>query len=178
MTRHWLVTTLALLAAGLPANAQPLRNLSSLPDSAFEHIYRHIRYLQTLDSASAAKGRATNLSAHYKNLAGLTQQQAVALQTVSLAAVTELDGLDRQAQDLILQSRAQGRTQLLPGQKPPAPPAGLATLQNARKAALFKYRNNLAEALGPAAFARLEQALIVSFKVGPQATTPNPGTGR
>jgi hypothetical protein len=177
MTRQLFVSALTLVAAGLQANAQGPTNLSSLPDSAFEHVYRHVRHLQAVDSVAAASGRPTNLSAYYKNLAGLTQQQADTMQTVSLAALAELDGLDRQAQDLILQYRAQGRSKLLPGQKPPAPPAQLAALQGARKAVLAKYHNNLSQALGQTAFARLEQALIANFKVGPQATAPNPGTG-
>lgn len=110
--------------------------------------------------------------------AGLTQQQADAVRTVSLAALAELDALDGQARDVILKARAEVRSKLLPGQKPPDPPAELAALQSARRAVLVKYRGNLSQALGPAAFARLEQALIANFKVGPQATAPNPGPGR
>lgn len=178
MTRQLLVSALALAAAGLHANAQAPKDLASLPPSAFEHVYRHVKHLQAADSAAAASGHSSNLSAYYKNLAGLTQPQADAMQAVSLAALGELDGLDRQAKDLILQARAQVRSKkLLPGQKPPPPPAQLAALQGARKALLAKYRANLVQALGPTAFARLEQALIGNFKVGPQATAPNPGTG-
>lgn len=177
MTRQLFVSALALAAAGLHANAQAPKSLSSLPPSAFEHVYRHVRHLQAVDSAAAAAGRPSNLSAYYKNLAGLTQQHADAIRTVSLAALAELDALDGQAKDLILKARAEVRSKLLPGQKPPEPPAQLVALQNARKAVLLKYRGNLTQALGPAAFARLEQALIASFKVGPQATAPNPGPG-
>lgn len=178
MTRQFLLSAFAMAAAGLHANAQAPKNLSSLPPSAFEHVFRHVKHLQGVDSAAAARGRSSNLGGYYKNLAGLTQQQADAMQTVSLAALGELDALDRQAKDLILQARAQVRTRkLMPGQKPPDPPAQLAALQGARKAVLAKYRANLVQALGPTAFARLEQALITNFKVGAQATAPNPGPG-
>lgn len=177
MTRQVFVTALALAAAGVHAHAQPPKNLTSLPPSAYEHVYRHVRHLQAVDTAAAASGRSSNLSAYYKNLAGLTQQQADALRTVSLAALNELDVLDAQAKELILQARAQLRAKLQPGQRPPEPPAQLAALQGARKALLAKYRANVVQALGQNAFARLEQALIVNFKVGPQATAPNQGTG-
>jgi hypothetical protein len=157
------------------ANAQAPSNLTSLPPSAYEHVYRHVRHLQSVDNAAAATGHPTNLSAYYQNLASLTQAQAAALQSVSLAALAELEPLDQQAQTLILQARAQGKQKLLPGQKPPAPPAGLAALQTARKALLSKYHDNLVQALGQSAFSRLEQALIVNFKVGPNA--PSQGSG-
>lgn len=100
---------------GLPARAQAPRNVSSLPANAFEHVYRHARHLQAADNAAAASGRSSNLSAYYKNLAGLNQQQAEAIQTVPVAALTALAWLDGQAKELILQSRAQGWPQLLPG---------------------------------------------------------------
>lgn len=174
MTRQLIVSTVALLAAGLNANAQAPANLSSLPASAYEHVYRHVRHLQAADTAAAVSGQPTNLSAYYKNLAGLTQPQADAMQTVSLAALVELDALDQQAQTLILQLRAKGHQKLLPGQKPPTPPAQLTGLQASRKALLNKYHDNLVQALGQSAFARLEQALIANFKVGP--TAPNQGT--
>ena len=177
MTGQFFVATLALVVVGLHANGQAPRNVSSLPASAFEHVYRHVRHLQAKDTAAAASGRSSNLSAYYKNLAGLSQQQAEAIQTVSVAALTELDGLDGQARELILQSRAQGWPRLLPGQKPPEPPAQLAGLQGARNAVLAKYRGNLMQALGQAGFARLEQALIANYKVGPTATASSPGTG-
>lgn len=178
MTRQLFVSALALAAAGVHVNAQAPRNLTSLPPSAFEHVYRHVKHLRNVDATAAASGRSSNLSAYYKNLAGLTQQKADAMQTVSLAALAELDALDAQAKDLILTARAQVRSKLVAGQKPPDPPAQLAGLQGNRKAVLAKYRANLAQALGPADFARLEQALITKFKVGPQATAPNPGPGR
>ena len=178
MTRHLFVSALALAAAGLHANAQAPRNLTSLPAGAFEHVYRHVRHLRALDTAAAASGRPANLSAYYKNLAALTQPQADTMLTVSLAALAELDALDRQAKELILQARAEALAKRLPGQKPPEPPAQLAVLQRARNAVLAKYRNNLSQELGPTAFSRLEQALIVKYKVGPQATAPNPGPGR
>ena len=175
--RHIFLSAFAFAAAGLHANAQAPANLTSLPPSAFEHVYRHVKHLQAVDSAAAAGGHPTNVSAYYKNIASLTQQQSDAMQTVSLAAVAELDALDSQAKDLILQARAQVRSKLLPGQKPPEPPAQLAALQGLRTAALAKHRGNLVQALGPAAFARLEQALITNYKVGPRATAPNPGPG-
>jgi len=178
MTRQLFVLALVLAVASLHSNAQAPRNLTSLPPSAFEHVYRHVRHLQGVDSAAAASGRASNLSAYYKTLASLTQQQAEAMRTVSLAALAELDSLDRQATEVIPQARAQLRSRkLLPGQKPPDPPGQLAVLQVARKAALAKYRADLVQALGPTAFSRLEQALITKFKVGPQATAPNLGSG-
>ena len=59
----------------------------------------------------------------------------------------------------------------------PMTPPQLAGLQGARKAVLAKYRANLVQSLGPIAFTRLEQALITNYKVGPQATAPNPGKG-
>lgn len=177
MIRRLFISVLTLIAAAPHGNAQAPTNLSSLPDSAFEHVYRHVKHLQAVDSAAAASGRSSNLSAYYKNLAGLSQQQADAMQTVSLAALAELDALDGQAKALILQARSQARSNLLPGQKPPQPPAQLAILQGARNTVLAKYRANLAQALGPTAFARLEQALIANFKVGPRATAPNSGAG-
>ncbi|MCC7157778.1 MAG: hypothetical protein IT161_24570 [Bryobacterales bacterium] len=178
MTRQWFVSALAFATVGAHANAQAPKNLTSLPPSAFEHVYRHVKHLQTVDTAAAASGRSSNLSAYYKNLGGLTQQQADAMRTVSLAALAELDALDAQAKDLILKARAEVRSRkLLPGQKPPDPPPQLAALQGARKAVLAKYRANLVQAVGPTAFARLEQALITKYKVGPQATAPNPGPG-
>lgn len=131
-----------------------------------------------ISDPAAAKGRSSNLSGYYKNLAGLTQQQAEAMQAVSLAAVAELGEIDRQVQELILQARAQMRQQVLSGEKPTAPPAQLVALQSARNAVRAKYRANLAQALGQNAFSRLEQALIANYRVGPQATAPNPGTGR
>ncbi len=148
-----------------------------MPSSAFEHVYRHVKHLRAVDSAAAASGKPTNLSACYMDLAGLTQQQADAIQAVSLTALAELDALDGQAKELILKARSQARSKLLPGQKPPGPPAELAGLQGARKAAPAKHRNNLSQAPGPTAFARLEQALIVKYKVGPNATAPKPATG-
>lgn len=119
MTCQLSVLTLVQVALGVHAYAQAPRNLTSLPPSAFEHVYRHVRHLQSVDTAAAASGRFSNLSAYYKNLASLTQQQADAMQTVSQAALAELDSLDRQAQELILQAHAQLRSRkLLPGQKP------------------------------------------------------------
>lgn len=100
------------------------------------------------------------------------------MQAVSLAAVAELGEIDRQVQELILQARAQMRQQVLSGEKPTGPPAQLVALQSARNAVRAKYRANLAQALGQSAFSRLEQALIANYRVGPQATAPNPGTGR
>jgi hypothetical protein len=178
MTRQFSALTLVLVLAGAHANAQSPRNLSALPASAFEHVFRHIRHLQAKDSAAAASGRSSNLRAHYKNLAGLTQQQADSMQSVSFAALAELETLDRQAQTLILKLRAETGPRLLPGQKPPEPPAQLAALQRERNAVLVKYRNSLIQALGQSAFARLERALIASYKVGPKAVAPNPGTGQ
>lgn len=178
MTRPLLVPVLALVVAGSPAHAQAPRDLTSLPPSAFEHVYRHVKHLQAVDSAAAASGRPTNLSAYYQNLAGLTAQQSDVIRALSLAALAELDALDGQAKELILNARSQVQSKLLPGQKPPDPPAQLAALQSTRRAVLVKYRGNLSQALGPTAFARLEQALITKFKVGPQATAPNPGPGR
>jgi hypothetical protein len=175
MTRQLFLSSLALLAAGIHANAQAPASLSSLPASSYEHVYRHVRHLQAADNAAAVSGHPTNLSAYYRNLAGLTQPQADAMQTLALAALAELEPLDQQAQTLILQARAQGKPKLLPGQKPPAPPAQLAVLQTARKAVLTKYHANLAQALGQAAFTRLDQALIANFKVGPTAS--NQGSG-
>lgn len=177
MNRQLLVSALTFVAAGLHVNAQAPTNLSSLPAGAYEHVYQHVKHLQAVDSGAAASGRSSNLSANYKNLAGLTQQQADTMQTVSLAALAELGSLDQQAKGLILQARAKLRSKLLPGQKPPEPPAQLAALQGARKAVLAKYRANLAQALGQTAFARLEKALIANFKVGSQAAAPNQGTG-
>ena len=177
MIRQLFVSTLSLVVAGLHANAQAPTNLASLPASAYEHVFRHVRHLQAIDSAAATSGHPTNLSAYYKNLAGLTQQQADTMQTLSLAALSELDALDAQAKDLIIEARAKGPKKLLPGQKPPEPPGQLVSLQAARKVALTKYRNNLSQALGKDAFTRLEQALIVNFKEGPLATAPNTGTG-
>ena len=175
MIRNLIVSAGALLALSLNAIAQAPSNLSSLPASAYEHVYRHVRHLQTMDAAAALTAHPTNLSAYYKNLAGLTQPQADALQAVSLAALVELDALDQQARTMILQARAQGHQKLLPGQKPPAPPAQLQALQASRKVLLNKYHDNVAQALGASAFANLEKALIANFKVG--ATTPNQGTG-
>ena len=110
MTRHLFVSTLALAAAGVHAYAQPPKNLTSLPPSAFEHVYRHTKHLQAVDTAAAASGRSSDLSAYYKNLGSLTQQQADAMRTVSLAALAELDALDAQAKDSILKARAQLRS--------------------------------------------------------------------
>jgi hypothetical protein len=53
MTRQLFVSTLALVAAGLHANAQAPANLSSLPASSYEHVYRHVRHLQAADNAAA-----------------------------------------------------------------------------------------------------------------------------
>lgn len=182
MIRYFL-SLLALLSVVMVEHsvAQPPKNLTALPASAFEHVYRHVRHLQAVDSAAAASGRPTNLSAYYQNLANLTQAQADALRTVSFAALAELEALDTEAKDLIVKARAEVRAKPpVANQKPPEPPPQLAGLQGKRKAALAKYRANLAQALGPAAFANLEQALIVKFKVGPSAAaaTPNQGSGR
>jgi hypothetical protein len=174
MTRPFYRWTVAVLAAVSSAKAQAPSSLSTLPPSAYEHVYRHVRHLQAVDTAAAAAGHTTNLSAYYKNLASLTQPQADALQALSLAALAELEPLDQQAQTLILQARAQVH-KAPPGQKPPAPPPELTALQASRKAVLNKYHDNLVQALGQSAFSRLDQALMANFKVG--ATAPNQGTG-
>lgn len=81
-------------------------------------MYRHVKHLQAVDTDAAAGGRPSNLSGHYKEIAGLTAQQAEAMRIVSLAALAELDELDRQARELIVKARGQARQGLLPGQKP------------------------------------------------------------
>lgn len=177
MTRPLFIPTAVFFVMCLPAIGQAPKNLSSLPSSAFEHVYRHVRHLQALDSAAAASGRSSNLGAYYRNLAGLTQQEADVVKAVSLSALAELDVLDSQAQTIILEWRAKGPSKLLAGQKAPEPPPQLTTLQMARKTVLIKYRNNLRQTLGQAAFARFEQALIESFKVGPNAPASTPTTG-
>lgn len=180
MTRHF-VSVFALLAAVSVdyCSAQPPKNLTTLPASAFEHVYRHVRHLQKVDADAAASGRPTNLGAYYQNLANLTPSQAEALRTVSLAALAELEALDAEAKELILKARAEVRAKPPANQKPPEPPPQLAALHGKRKAALAKHRASLAQALGPAGFAKLEQSLIVKFKVGPQAAAaaPNQGSG-
>jgi hypothetical protein len=164
---------LAALGSGFTAIGQAPTGLTSLPASAYEHVYRHVRHLKAVDDAAAATNSPSNLSSYYKSLANLTQAQAVAMQAVSLVALVELEALDQQAKTVILQAHAQARP-LLPGQKPAPPPSQLASLQTARKALLAKYRDNLAQALGQAAFARLEQALIAEYKVGAQGTASTP----
>jgi len=106
---------LSLVAAGLHANAQGPKNLTSLPASAFEHVYRHVRHLQNVDSVAAASGRPSNLSAHYKNLAGLTQQEAAAMQSVGVAGGVDGVGCARQP--------SPGADPEVPRARPADPPA-------------------------------------------------------
>jgi hypothetical protein len=162
-------TTVFIVASALIGYAQAPTALTSLPSSAYEHIYRHVLHLQAVDAASAAAGKPTNLSAYYKNLANLTQAQADAMASLSQSAVAALSALDQQAHTLILQWRAQMPAKLLPGQKPPSPPAQLAALQAARNALLDSYHSQLMQSLGQTAFNSLEQALINNYKVGSQA---------
>jgi len=160
----------SIVATGLISHAQALAAFTSLPSSAYEHVYRHLVHLQAVDAAAAAAGKPANLSAYYKNLANLTQTQADAMASLSQAAVGALNALDQQAQTLIRQWRAQNQAKVLPGQKPPTPPAQLTVLQASRNALLDSYRSQLVQSLGQVSFNSLEQALINNYKIGPQAS--------
>jgi len=171
MTRRFTIvkTVVSIVASALISYAQAPTALTSLPSSAYEHVFRHVVHLQAVDAAGAAAGKPTNLSAYYKNLANLTQAQADAMASLSQGAVAALNAVDQQAQALILQWRAQKPAKLLPGQKPPAPPAQLTALQASRNALLDSYHGQLVQSLGQTAFNSLEQALINNYKVGLQA---------
>lgn len=163
-------TAVLIAVLTLASRAQAPSGLTSLPPRAYEHVYRHMVHLQAVDAASSAAGKPSNLSAYYKNLGNLTQPQADAFASLSQTAVAALNALDQQAKTLIQQWRVQIPAKASPGQKPPAFPSQLATLQASRNALLDSYHSQLVQALGPTAFNTLEQALINTYKVGTQAS--------
>jgi hypothetical protein len=168
MTQQLLALTLLAAIGAVPALPQVVAFPTTLPPDAYEHVFRHVAHLQAKDAAiTVSGGRAANYGSYYKKLANLTQSQADALQSVSQAALKDLAAIDQQAQALIVQAHAQRP----PGQKLPPPPAQLASLQAQRSALLSSYRTQLQTALGPAAFANLQQALLANFKISATVST-------
>ena len=145
-------------AAAIVSYAQTAASPTALAPNLYEFFFRHVAHLQAKDADITARNATpANLSAYYRKLAGLTQPQLVTLQTISQAALSDLAALDQQAQTIIVQWRAQMSAKISPGQSRPVPPAQLTAIQVQRAALLASYRNQLQAALGPAAFANLEQ---------------------
>lgn len=134
------------------------QSAQDLQPAAYEHIFRHINFIKNRTAVLISQKKLSNLPNYYKDLAGLTQTESDALQTVAINAVVELDALDQQAKAIIVQIRAG----LKPGQKLSSPPGQLVALQALRNSSIANSHGKLAQAIGPIALKRLEQAILLS----------------
>lgn len=140
VARKPLRTDLQMLAAQQPVASEQV---------PYYFLFRHLVNIK--NTATAIR---------FQTKLGLNAQQFTLLTSIALEDEREGAVLDQQAQSIITEFHRQYPPgQLPPGVAPPPPPAQLSVLQMQRNATVLRYRENLKNAFGAEAFARLDESV-------------------
>ena len=140
-----------------------------LPDYVvYGQIFRHIKELHKKANEEERLGRDGNhFRKLYQNMANLTNQETVVLDSIAMQVNEDLSVIDTRARIIIANLRAQTpEGKLQEGQEPPSPPAELLQLSNQRKEIILEAKNKLESQFGSAGFAKFQSFVDTNVKPG------------
>jgi hypothetical protein len=147
-------TALAALCAMGALYSHLYAQAAAIPDttafSYYECLFRHVTVLKARADEKVAKGQAqTKLRQTYQSAAGLTDQEAAALENTALKCSTVLDQIFGQAHQVLPSASA----------NPAATRSALKGLQQQRVAAVLAFRDTLHQQFGDQRFSQFETFL-------------------
>lgn len=158
-----------------PATAQIPRSASAPEHVVYRQLFRHLVALKERAREIERQGKdGRALRSHYKDKAGLNDEQARILDGIAADCEREVAQMDAKAQKIIDAFKARFPGGKVPvGEKPPPPPE-LHRMQQGRNMIIMHARERLRTALGAQGFQQLDDfvKLNVAPKVKPAQLQP------
>lgn len=146
-----------------PAQTAQTKPAKDIPDAViYRHLFRFVNDFKNKADELERDGKdASDYRTHFKRKANLTDAEVAALNEIAAQCVVEMQGVDARAKLALATSQAPYPDgQLLPGQKPPAPPAELKELSAERDAIVLRARDTLRARFGEEEFTRFHNTYV------------------
>lgn len=145
-------------ASSTPSPTPPDRAAVDQDYTTFSHLFAHIPALKQRAAADAKGGGGGRFRNPYRNAAGLSDEQAPALEEIAFDCDRAVAKMDERAWVLVKAFRERA-ARMQPDEEVPSPPEALKVLQEEKRQTVLSARLRLRGAFGADEFDRLDKFL-------------------